>query len=335
MKRPVHVTLASNRMSDQISSISIVIPIFNEEGNVLRLHEQLSAVMDQLAPLTSEVIFVDDGSTDRSRALLREITTRDPRCKAVFFLRNYGQTAAMSCGIRLATGDVIIPMDGDLQNDPADIPRLLEKIREGYSCVSGWRKDRKDAFWNRRLPSVMANRIISWMTGVNIHDYGCSLKAYRSDILKDVQLYGEMHRFIPAYAAWIGARVTEIEVNHRERTAGISKYGLSRVFKVMLDLIVVKYLTRYFNRPMHFFGAAGMASLGLGALALGSAVYLKLADIRHFVETPLPVIGTMFVVLGVQFILSGLLAEVLMRTYYEGTGSRPYTVKESLNIRNE
>ena len=318
-------------MTDEIRHISIVIPVFNEEGSLPQLKKELQDVMQSLAPLTAEVLFVDDGSTDGSRALLRQFAAEDSRLKVLLFQRNYGQTAAMSCGIGEATGDVIIPMDADLQNDPADIPLLLAKVREGYSCVSGWRKNRQDAFWSRTLPSRLANALITWMTGVRLHDYGCSLKAYRSNIIKDVQLYGEMHRFIPAYAAWSGARVTEVAVNHRSRQYGVSKYGILRVFKVLLDLIVVKFLVRYFNRPMHFFGAIGMMGFFFGGLSLSASILLKVTGLRSFIETPLPVIGTMFIVLGVQFVLTGLLAEVLMRTYYGASQQRPYTIRERFN----
>jgi glycosyltransferase involved in cell wall biosynthesis len=322
-----------NTMTDKrIQSFSVVVPVFNEVGNLPRLKEELLQVFQVLAPLSAEVIFVDDGSTDGSRDILRDFAAQDPRMKVVFFRRNRGQTAALSCGIHLATGDAIIPIDADLQNDPADIPRLLEKMQEGYSCVSGWRKDRQDALWTRKVPSWMANSLISWLTGTTLHDYGCTLKAYRADIIKEVSLYGEMHRFIPAYAVWSGARVTELVVNHRARHSGQSKYGLMRVFKVMLDLIVVKFLVRYFDRPMHFFGAVGMAASALGILALSAAIILKLFALRSFVATPLPVVGMMFLVLGVQFVLTGLLAEVLMRTYYESTGSKPYVIQESLNV---
>ncbi len=318
-------------MSYDPQRLSIVIPVFNEVGNLERLHEELIAVMGQIAPLQTEVLFVDDGSTDGSRDILRRVAESDPRFKVVFFRRNYGQTAAMNCGMRMATGDVVIPMDADLQNDPADLPRLLEKIREGYSCVSGWRKNRKDALLHRKIPSWIANSLIARLTGVRIHDYGCTLKAYRSEILEQVELYGEMHRFIPAYAEWMGATVTEIPVNHRPRTAGISKYGLSRTIKVLLDLLVFKYLTAYSTRPMHVFGSVGFAFLALGALAEFAAILLRLYGL-HLVQTPLPTVGAMFVIVGTQFILFGLMAEVLMRTYYEGGKSRPYAIRETVNI---
>lgn len=318
-------------MSHDVNSVSIVIPVLNEEGNLLRLKEELYAVMQRLPSVRMEVLFIDDGSVDRSRELLRSFAQADNRFKVVFFKRNYGQTAAMACGIHAATGDIIIPMDADLQNDPADMPLLLEKIREGYTCVSGWRKNRHDAFLSRKVPSWIANAFISRLTRVKIHDYGCTLKAYRRDILQGLVLYGEMHRFIPAYAAWMGANVTEIPVNHRPRTAGVSKYGLSRTVKVLLDLLVFKYLTAYGTRPIHFYGSFGFVLLALGVIAEITAVILRLYGL-HLVQTPLPTVGAMFVIVGVQFILFGLIAEVLMRTYYESSGSKPFSVQETMNM---
>lgn len=319
-------------MPEPIRSVSVVIPVLNEEGSLPTLYEELRVVADRVSGTTFEFIFVDDGSSDRSVDIVRSFAVVDPRVKGIVFCRNYGQTAAMSCGIQSATGDVIIPMDADLQNDPADIPKFLDKIGEGYSCVSGWRKERKDAFVLRLLPSWAANRIISLMTGVKLHDYGCSLKAYRRSVIQDVELYGEMHRFIPAYAAWSGAKVTEIVVNHRPRVHGASKYGLSRVFKVILDLMVVKFLTKYFNKPIHFFGAAGFTFLFVGGFAELAAVLYKVTGTKDFVQTPLPVIGAMFIIVGVQFMLFGLMAEVLMRTYYGSRNTRPYAIRESFNL---
>lgn len=317
----------------QISRLSLVLPVFNEVESLPPLMRELEQVMDALAPLEVEVIFVDDGSKDGSRPLLETMVAQDARVKAIFFRKNFGQTAAMSCGIQEATGDVIIPMDADLQNDPADIPRLLEVIARGHDCVSGWRKNRwQGSYFTRRLPSDLANKLISWMTGVALHDYGCSMKAYTREAIQGIELYGEMHRFIPAYVAWQGGKVTELVLNDRPRTFGQSKYGFSRVFKVLLDLVVVKFLVGYFNKPIHFFGAVGFVSFALGALGLLTSVVLKVTGIRSFVATPLPVIGMMFVILGVQFILSGLLAEVLMRTYYGASKTRPYEVAKRLNF---
>lgn len=314
-----------------IRKVSVILPVFNERENLSLLADELLMVASKLPDLEMEFLFVDDGSKDGSVDVIRSLCQADQRFKAILFKRNFGQTAAMSCGIKAAGGDVIIPMDSDLQNDPADIPAFLEKIREGYSCVSGWRKDRKDDLILKKIPSWIANALISWITGVSLHDYGCSLKAYRRDIVQDIELYGEMHRFIPAYAAWGGARVTEIIVNHRARKFGVSKYGLSRVFKVLLDLLVVKFLTGYFNKPMHFFGAFGFMSFGLGVLAEIVAIILRLYGI-HLVQTPLPTVGAMFIIVGVQCVLFGLIAEVLMRTYYESKGSRSYVIGEKVNI---
>lgn len=313
----------------EIRRISIVLPVFNEEGNLTHLLAELELVRERLRPLEVELIFVDDGSVDGSRDLLRTAAAERPGVTAIFFRRNEGQTAAIRCGIRRATGDVIVLMDTDLQNDPADIPHLLEKIREGYSCVSGWRKDRQDPYWSRILPSNIANAIIAWLTGVPLHDYGCSLKAYQREILQGIHLYGEMHRFIPAYASWEGARITELVVNHRPRTSGRSKYGLGRTFKVILDLLVMKFLFSYFGRPMHFFGTVGIASFVIGTAAEIAAVILRVTGV-HLVQTPLPTVGAMFIIVGVQFVLFGLIGEVLMRTYYESRRdpSDPYAISE-------
>lgn len=311
-------------------SVSVVIPVFNEEESLPTLHRELCSVASNLSTVLFEFIFVDDGSVDRSIDVLKDLAAQDPRMRVIIFKHNFGQTAAMSCGIKAATGDVIIPMDADLQNDPADIPKLLKKIDEGFSCVSGWRKKRNDALVARKLPSWIANWIISRLTGVALHDYGCSMKAYQREIIQDVALYGEMHRFIPAYAAWSGAKVTEIVVNHRARSFGVSKYGLSRVFKVILDLIVVKFLTKYFNKPMHFFGAVGFISLTCGTVAEVAAIILRLSG-THLVQTPLPTVGAMFIIVGFQFVLFGLIAEVLMRTYYEAAHSTPYSIKDIIN----
>ncbi|HWQ99451.1 MAG TPA: glycosyltransferase family 2 protein [Candidatus Methylomirabilis sp.] len=314
-----------------VKSVSIVIPVYNEEQSLPLFYEELRVIADRMTSVAFEIMIVDDGSMDKSPDILRDLCRRDARVKGVVFQRNYGQTAAMSCGIKMATGEVIIPMDADLQNDPADIPKFLEKIDEGFSCVSGWRKDRKDAFFSRKLPSWIANTLISWMTGVSLHDYGCTMKAYKCDVIQGIELYGEMHRFIPAYAAWTGAKVTEIAVNHRERSYGVSKYGLSRVFKVLLDLIVVRFLTTSFNKPMHFFGVVGFIALLIGSIAEIAAIVLRFRGL-HLVQTPLPVVGAMFVIVGVQFLLFGLLAEVMMRTYYESKHATPYHVRETMNV---
>ena len=310
--------------------LSVVIPVFNEEDNIELLYEKL------LFALTStgrswEVILIDDGSTDTSFEELEKITKLDHRVKVVKFVKNFGQTAALAAGIDHARGQVIIPMDADLQNDPIDIQRLLEKMDEGYDVVSGWRKDRKDAFANRLLPSWIANKMISVISQVPLHDYGCSLKAYRREVIKDVRLYGEMHRFVPIYATWLGAKVAEIPVTHHARQYGQSKYGISRTFKVVLDLMTVKFMSNYFTKPIYVFGTFGMASIGLSVMCFIWMVVLKYGYHTSFIETPLPVLVAMFFSLGFQFILMGLLAEILMRTYHESQGKRIYAVAKRLN----
>ena len=277
---------------------------------------------------------MDDGSTDGSLKILREIAQIDPRVRVVALRRNYGQTAAMAAGIDAAKGKVLIPMDADLQNDPADIARLLHKLDEGYDVVSGWRKNRKDKMVTRKIPSMLANRLISWIGGVPLHDYGCSLKAYRRESLEDVRLYGEMHRFIPIYAAWAGARVTEIPVEHHARTMGKSKYGLSRTLKVVFDLMTIKFMASYHTKPIYVFGSFGMLAFATSLLSGLFAVYLKLTDEADFVQTPLPVLSVVMFAVGVQFLLMGLLAEMLVRTYHESQAKAIYAVRERLGFNN-
>jgi dolichol-phosphate mannosyltransferase len=301
----------------------------NEEDNILPLHERVLSVLKRLNR-NYEIIFVDDGSTDSTLSKLRLVCKQDPSTKVISFSRNYGQTAAMSAGIDFSRGMIIIPMDGDLQNDPEDIVSLLQKIEEGYEVVSGWRKDRKDSFLSRRLPSVVANKIISLIGGVPLHDYGCTLKAYKRDILRNIRLYGEMHRFIPIYAKWSGARVTEIAVHHHPRRAGLSKYGIIRIFKVILDLMVVKFLLSYSQKPIYVFGGTGFLMI-FGAFLSGVyAVYLKLFKGTSFILTPLPLLCVLLLVLGSISILMGFLAEILTRTYYESQKKPTYQIKEAL-----
>ena len=287
------------------------------------MHQRLSDVLDASA----EMIFVDDGSTDSTHAKLRAIAARDSRVRVLRFRTNFGQTAALSAGIDHARGRIIAPIDGDLQNDPKDIPRLLAKLNEGYDVVSGWRADRKDPF-HRRLPSIIANKLISWISGVHLHDYGCSLKAYRRNVLQDVRLYGEMHRFVPIYASWQGARVTEMVVTHHPRTRGKSNYGIERTLKVVLDLIVVKFLSSYATKPIYVFGGFGAVSLTLSWVSFVLMLYLKyVADPpRSFVQTPLPLIVVMFFLVGCLSMLLGLVAELTVRTYYESQGKRTYAM---------
>jgi glycosyltransferase involved in cell wall biosynthesis len=301
--------------------ISVVVPVYNEELNVEELYQRTAAVLQDSA----EFIFVDDGSRDTTYQRLAAIAQQDPRVKVIRFRRNYGQTAAMAAGIDHARGDVIVPMDGDLQNDPQDIPRLLAKLDEGFDVVSGWRKFRKDPF-HRRLPSMIANRLISWISGVRLHDYGCTLKAYKKSMLEDVRLYGEMHRFIPIYTSWQGARVTELAVNHHPRTRGKSNYGIGRTLKVVLDLIVVKFLASYATKPIYIFGGFGLFSLLLAGAAFALMLYFKLTGQKDFVQTPLPIVVTMFVLVGFLSLLMGLLAELTIRTYYESQGKRTYSL---------
>jgi dolichol-phosphate mannosyltransferase len=314
--------------------ISIFLPVYNEEPNLLPLHAKLNEALTALGH-SAEIIYVDDGSNDGSLKILRELAQLDSRVRVVALRRNYGQTAAMAAGIDAARGQVLIPMDADLQNDPADIKRLLEKLDEGYDVVSGWRKHRQDRIVTRKIPSMIANRLISWIGGVPLHDYGCSLKAYRRESLEDVKLYGEMHRFIPIYAAWAGARVTEIPVAHYARTMGKSKYGLSRTIKVIFDLITIKFMASYQTKPLYLFGWAGLLTFGVSLLSTLLAFLMKFADWPHhadFIQTPLPVMAMVTLVLGVQLFLMGLLAEMLVRTYHESQSKSIYAVRERIGF---
>ncbi len=327
---------AARELRDDMTlpEISVIIPVYNEEDNLELLYDKLLISLTA-TKRTWEVILIDDGSNDSSFTELKKLAANDKRVKVVRFVRNYGQTAALAAGIEHAQGKVIIPMDADLQNDPADIKALLDKMDEGYDVVSGWRKDRKDGLWLRLIPSWTANRIISYISKVRLHDYGCSLKAYRREVIKDVRLYGEMHRFVPIYATWQGAKVTEIPVTHHARQFGVSKYGINRTFKVVLDLITVKFMSTYFTKPIYVFGTAGMMSFIIGFAAFCWMLVLKFAYHTTFIETPLPVLVCMFVMLGVQFILMGLLAEILMRTYHESQDKKIYSVGESINIKRQ
>jgi glycosyltransferase involved in cell wall biosynthesis len=308
-------------------TISILIPIYNEEENIIPLSEKLDQVLKGIGRFF-EIIFIDDGSTDGSLDILIDICKKHNNIKVISLSRNFGQTAALSAGIDCSKGDIIIPMDGDLQNDPEDIITLLQKIEEGYDVVSGWRRERKDPFFTRRLPSIIANKIISIIGGVHLHDYGCTLKAYRRDIIKNIKLYGEMHRFIPIYAKWVGARVTEVPVRHHPRQSGSSKYGMSRIFKVILDLMVVKFLLSYSQKPIYVFGGIGLLMM-LGALFSGLfALYLKFIKGVSFILTPLPLLCVLLLLLGSLSILMGFLAEILTRTYYESQGKPIYHIKE-------
>ena len=311
--------------------ISITVPVYNEQESLPHLMPALTTALGRTGRAW-EVVFVNDGITDDSEAVLAAMALADPRVKVVHFRRNCGQTAAMMAGIDHASGDVIIPIDADLQNDPEDIPLLLAKLDEGYDVCSGWRRDRKDAALRRNLPSRIANRVISWVSGVSLHDYGCSLKAYRKDVIKDVKLYGEMHRFVPIYASWQGARVTEIPVRHHARKYGASKYGLERIVKVILDLMVVTFLDRYAKKPIYIFGGIGVLCLGVGLFAGVWAVWLKFFQGLSLIQTPLPQVVVMMGITGVMCILMGLLAEMLTRTWHESQGKDVYLVKATRNL---
>ena len=311
--------------------VSVVIPLFNEEANIRPLCERLLPVLRELG-VPFEIIIANDGSNDGSRETLQAVAAETPEIKVIDFRRNYGQTAAMMAGIDHARGKVIISLDADLQNDPADIPALLAKIDEGYDVASGWRKHRKDAAIRRNFLSRVANRLISRISGVRLNDYGCTLKAYRRDVVKDVRLYGEMHRFIPIYASWMGAKVVEVPVNHSPRRAGKSKYGLERVLKVVLDLIVVKFLERYLVKPIYVFGGFGLFSLSWSALSFMAMLYLKFVEGRSMILTPLPLLTALTFLVGFTSILMGLLAEMIVRTYFESQGRAAYVVQRLTNF---
>ncbi len=318
-------------VDEGVPDISVFLPVFNEEPNLRPLHAKLDAALRQLGR-TAEIVYVDDGSSDGSLEILRELAQLDSRVRVVALRRNYGQTAAMAAGIDAARGRVLIPMDADMQNDPADISRLLSKLDEGYDVVSGWRKDRQDKLITRKIPSMLANRLISWIGGVPLHDYGCSLKAYRRESLEDVRLYGEMHRFIPIYASWVGARVTEIPVEHHARTMGKSKYGLSRTIKVVFDLMTVKFMASYQTKPLYVFGSCGVLAFVVSILAGLYAIFLKLVHKADFVQTPLPILAIVMFAVGVQFLLMGLLAEMQVRTYHESQAKPIYAVREKIGF---
>ena len=309
--------------------ISVVIPLFNEEESIPALHQSLTAALASYGH-PYEIIIVDDGSRDRSYELLADLAQRDSRLSVIRLRRNFGQTAAFAAGFDYARGDVVITMDADLQNDPADIPKLMAQIDAGYDIVSGWRKDRQDRLLDRRLPSVLANRLISNVTDVRLHDYGCSLKAYRGNILKEVRLYGELHRFMPALAAQIGGRVTEVPVNHRARQFGSSKYGIGRTVRVVLDLITVWFLGSYSTRPLHVFGGVGLAFFGLGLLTGLYLTFVKIAEGQDIGGRPLLLLAALLIMVGVQLVTMGLIAEMIIRTYHESQKKPIYVVREVL-----
>ena len=311
--------------------ISIVIPFLNEEPNLKPLCDELKQALDPLAK-EYEVLFIDDGSTDSGVQVLEDMRSEMPQIKVVSFRRNFGQTAAMVAGLDYAEGDIVVTLDADRQNDPADIPTLVAKIEEGYDMVCGWRFDRQDTYLSRKLPSMLANKLISSITDVNLHDYGCTLKAMRKDLAKRVTLYGEMHRFIPAVASGVGAKMAEVKVNHRARTAGESKYGISRTFRVILDLITVKFLLRFHSRPLHFFGMPGLVLGGIGGALITYLTIARLFFGMPLSDRPLLIFAFMSVIIGLQFILFGLIGEMQTRTYYESQNKPIYHVRSTIGI---
>lgn len=307
--------------------LSVILPVYNEEESIQEMHAEIDAVLQSMGK-SYEIIFINDGSNDLTLNKLVEIQEKDPNTVVVEFRRNFGQTAAMSAGFDLARGEVVFSMDSDRQNDPRDIPMMLEKLEEGYDMVAGWRYERQDGLFLRLIPSKIANKLIGFTTDVKLHDYGCSLKAYRWDIVKQLSMYGEMHRFIPAIASWVGARITEVKVNHRARTAGVSKYGISRTFRVILDLITVKFMMNYSARPLQFFGAIGMVSTSLGMLIGLYLTFQKLFFDISLSDRPILLLAVLLIFIGLQFITSGLLAEMMTRTYHESQDKPTYTIRQ-------
>lgn len=313
-------------------TLSLIIPVYNEAEGLPLLAKSIEAALGSTYP-QHEVIFINDGSTDGSLQVLRDLAAKNPKIKVIALRRNFGQTAAIVAGVDHATGDIIVPLDADLENDPADIPQLVSKLDEGYDIVSGWRKDRwANQRFTRRFTSQAANALISKVSGVHLHDYGCTLKAYRAGIIKGVRLYGEMHRFIPALAAWQGAAITEILVRYQPRRFGQSKYGLERVLKVVLDLVTLKFLNDYSAKPIYFFGKVGFWSFALGSITAVVAMYFKVTGQKDFVETPLPVLTALFFIVAVIFVMMGLLAELIMRIHHETQQKTTYVVKEKINL---
>jgi glycosyltransferase involved in cell wall biosynthesis len=318
------------RPDEKNLELSVVTPVFDEQDNLRPLYQQLTQIL--AGKYNYELMFVDDGSTDNSFAILSELQKTDPKVRVIRFRKNFGQTAALSAGFTHARGNIIVAIDADLQNDPADIPKMIAKLNEGFDVVSGWRKKRHDKALTRLLPSRIANWLISTITGVKLHDYGCTLKIYRKEVLAETKLYGEMHRFIPALASWSGAKIAEVIVNHRPRTSGAAKYGLARTWKVMLDLVTVKFLGSFSTKPIYIFGGLGLAS-ALCAIIFGFIViYQKFISQQHLAmnRNPLLVLTALMITATIQFILMGLLAELLVRTYHESQNRPTYVIKEIL-----
>ncbi len=317
--------------------ISVVLPVYNEEESIIDMHRELDEVMSVMAKeqgKTYEILFVNDGSSDLTMNKLEEIQQADPNSVIVDFRRNFGQTAAMAAGFDLARGEIVVTLDADRQNDPRDIPMLIEELEKGYDLVSGWRHQRQDGYWLRLLPSKIANKLISFTTDVKIHDYGCSLKAFRWDLVKQLSMYGEMHRFIPALASWVGVRISEVKVNHRAREAGTSKYGISRTFRVILDLVTVKFLIKYSSRPIHFFGSIGLISTAMGLLLGLVLTFQKLFLDMGLSDRPMLLLAVLLIFIGLQFVTVGLVAEMVTRTYHEAKDNKPIYTIRSIMGRN-
>ena len=314
--------------------VSLVIPVFNEAENLAELYRELVDALEK-SSRAFEVIFIDDGSADSSWTVLRSLQQKDGRIKLIRLRRNFGQTAALAAGFDYARSEIIISLDADLQNDPKDIPSLIRKIEEGYDIVNGWRRKRKDKFLSRRVPSIIANQLISRLTRVRLHDYGCTLKAFRSEVIKNVKLYGELHRFIPAIASQLGVRIAEVEVSHRPRKHGKSKYSLFRITKVILDMLTVKFLLSYSTRPLQIFGLLGLGSGLLGFIISLWLSYQRLALKISVANRPLLLLGVLLIVIGIQFITLGLLAEIMVRAYHESSGKTIYVIREVIDSETE
>jgi glycosyltransferase involved in cell wall biosynthesis len=313
-----------------MASLSVLVPVYNEADNLVALQNGLTAVLTRLGH-DWEVVLANDGSTDGSTGILNQIAKADRRFKIVHLRRNFGQTAALMAALDHSVGEIVVMIDADLQNDPSDIERLLAKLDEGYDVVSGWRQNRDDPKWSRRWPSQLANRLISWMSGVHLHDYGCTLKAYRRWTIEKTRLYGEMHRYIPIYANWEGAKITELPVIHHPRLHGKSKYGLSRIPRVILDLLVIFFFDRAMDRPMQFFGLAGLYTLGFAFLVGLYALWLRFGEGASFIQTPLPLLFVLLTITALLCFFLGVIAEIQMRTYFESRDKRAYVVRETVN----
>lgn len=320
--------------STQGRGVSVVVPIYNEIENLVPLYDAILEVVTPLE-LDLEMVLVNDGSTDGSRQLLDELAQKDSRIKVLHFVRNYGQTAAMSAGFNHATKELVITMDADLQNDPKDIPTLIARLDEGADVVCGWRKNRQDAYMTRTFPSRVANALISWLSKVHLHDYGCTMRVYKREFLKDLPLYGEMHRFIPIYVTWAGARLVEIPVNHHPRTRGESKYGLIRIFKVLLDLITIKFLRDFYVNPIYFFGYFGILLFMGGVGSLGAATFMKFYFGTWMHKNPFVIFSVMFFIMGLMMLMMGVIAEILIRMNFEIQKKPPYKILTARNLDDE